>query len=153
MTTKYHEGKDRYVCPNEEPKEDKISKISGLQFPVGIISRQLRNRMKDMNILRISSNSAVYMAATLEYLTAEVLELAGNATRDRRKVTICECDIKSAINTDEELHSMCEKLDVSLDYKPPEESDDEDDDVIEEETKKLPSDFKVKVTIDDKDLE
>ena len=45
-------------------------------------------------------------AQVLEYLIAEILDLAGNRARDRRKVTITEYDILAAISYDEELREF-----------------------------------------------
>ena len=55
------------------------SNRAGLQFPVGRIHRFMR---KGRYSERIGAGAPVYMAAVLEYLVAEILELAGNAARD-----------------------------------------------------------------------
>ncbi len=51
------------------------SSKAGLQFPVGRIHRMLR---KGNYAQRIGAGAPVYLAAVLEYLAAEILELAGN---------------------------------------------------------------------------
>ena len=53
---------------------------AGLQFPVGRIHRYLKSAATSGS--RVGATAAVYAAAILEYLCAEVLELAGNASRD-----------------------------------------------------------------------
>ncbi|EFJ50475.1 hypothetical protein VOLCADRAFT_80244, partial [Volvox carteri f. nagariensis] len=85
-----------------------LSKISrsakaGLQFPVGRIARYLK---KGKYAERIGAGAPVYLAAVLEYLTAEVLELAGNAARDNKKNRIIPRHIQLAIRNDEELGKL-----------------------------------------------
>merc|ERR1711937_971773 len=79
------------------------SSKAGLQFPVGRIARFLKaGRFAE----RVGAGAPVYLAAVLEYLAAEVLELAGNAAKDNKKTRIVPRHIQLAIRNDEELNKL-----------------------------------------------
>jgi histone H2A len=76
---------------------------AGLQFPVGRMSRFLK---KGKYATRVGAGAPVYLAAILEYLCAEILELAGNAARDNKKTRIIPRHIQLAVRNDEELNKL-----------------------------------------------
>ena len=79
------------------------SSRAGLQFPVGRMHRLLR---KGHYAERVGAGAPVYLAAVLEYLSAEILELAGNAARDNKKTRIIPRHLQLAIRNDEELNKL-----------------------------------------------
>ena len=88
---------------SDSKKSVSRSSKAGLQFPVGRVSRFLK---KGRYAPRVGAGSSVYLAAILEYLTAEILELAGNAARDNKKTRIIPRHIQLAVRNDEELNKL-----------------------------------------------
>uniref|UniRef100_A0A453IDB0 Histone H2A n=1 Tax=Aegilops tauschii subsp. strangulata TaxID=200361 RepID=A0A453IDB0_AEGTS len=76
---------------------------AGLQFPVGRIGRYLK---KGRYAPRVGTGAPVYLAAVLEYLAAELLELAGNAAKDNKKSRIIPRHLLLAVRNDEELGKL-----------------------------------------------
>ncbi|KAI4529357.1 hypothetical protein MJG53_019199 [Ovis ammon polii x Ovis aries] len=93
----------------------KMSKLSrsaraGVIFPVGRLMRYLK---KGTFKYRISVGAPVYMAAVIEYLAAEILELAGNAARDNKKARIAPRHILLAVANDEELNQLLKGVTIA----------------------------------------
>ncbi|XP_037027596.1 histone H2A-like [Bradysia coprophila] len=86
------------------------SKRSGLVFPVGRLERYMR---KGNYAERIGSGASVYFAAVLEYLTAEVLELSGDAARDNKRSRITPRHLQLAVRNDDELNTLLSNVTIS----------------------------------------
>ncbi|KAJ7933718.1 histone 2A [Mycena leptocephala] len=91
-------------------KSQSRSSRAGLQFPVGRIHRLLK---KGNYSKRVGAGAPVYLAAVLEYLAAEILELAGNAARDNKKRRIVPRHLQLAIRNDEELSKLLSSVVIS----------------------------------------
>ncbi|CAK8678099.1 histone H2A-like [Clavelina lepadiformis] len=96
-------GKGKTTTKTAGSKVKSRSSRAGLQFPVGRIHRMLR---KGNYSERVGAGAPVYLASVLEYLTAEILELAGNAARDNKKARIIPRHMQLAIRNDEELNTL-----------------------------------------------
>lgn len=76
---------------------------SGLKFPV---TRTEKLMMSLTCADRKADTAAVYLTAVIEYVVAEVLELAGKSARDMKRTRIIPRNIKFAVANDVELNKM-----------------------------------------------
>jgi len=110
MSGKGKAGKSSGGKATADGKSISRSSKAGLQFPVGRIHRLLK---KGNYAQRVGAGAPVYMAAVLEYLAAEILELAGNAARDNKKQRIIPRHLQLAIRNDEELNKLLGNVVIS----------------------------------------
>ncbi|CAJ2647488.1 histone H2A variant 1-like protein [Trifolium pratense] len=104
-------------------------KKTGIKFPVVKTHRLLEKSVK--GAIPVGEIAALYLASILEYLTAEVLYLAGKEIKSpnveritespskRRKISeqITEEHLQHAIEGDYELETLFNSLDVSWNNK------------------------------------
>ncbi|XP_037024868.1 histone H2A-beta, sperm-like [Bradysia coprophila] len=95
-----------------KPKDKRVTQTerAGLTFPVGRINRKLR---EGKYAKLIGRGSAVYSAAVLEYLVAEVLEMAGNEASDNKRKRINPRHITLAVKNDAELSELLKDVTFS----------------------------------------
>jgi histone H2A len=96
-------GRGKAAGDKAKAKPKTKSSRAGLQFPVGRMHRLLK---KGRYAERVGAGAPVYLAAVMEYLGAEILELAGNAARDNKKTRITPRHLQLAIRNDEELNKL-----------------------------------------------
>ena len=108
--TKYTSNAGKGGRGGSKKKAASRSAKAGLQFPVGRVQRHLKLGKYSS---RIGAGASVYLAAVLEYLVAEVLELAGNATKDLRMKRIVPRHVTLAVRGDEELDTFLKGVTIA----------------------------------------
>lgn len=88
----------------------KKSRMAGIVFPIARVENIIRDNYKG----RIGSGTAVYLTAVLEYISAEILELTGNATLDNKEKTLKSRYLMLAIKNDEELKKLAQIIDWDI---------------------------------------
>ena len=88
------------------------SSKAGLIFPVGRIGSLLRG---GRYAKRVGASSAVYMAAVLEYLTAELLELSAKVVSQQKNKSkrITPRAVTVAVRHDDDLGTLLKDVTVS----------------------------------------
>ena len=80
-----------------------MGKRTDLMFPVGKVQRLLR---RDRSNVRIGRGAGIVLTAAMEYLTSEILELAGSLAEEAGQKRIRPRHIALALAQDEELSRM-----------------------------------------------
>jgi len=95
------EGTKAFTAYHSKAAGKRGAAAAGLQVPPARCARFFKLYRR-----RLGSGAPVYMAGVLEYLIAEILELAGNAARDHKKKQITPRHIYLAVHNDEELAKL-----------------------------------------------
>lgn len=86
---------------------------------------------------KIQGADAVYLSAVLEYLTAEIMELSGNATRDNKRVRITPKDMDAVIANDLEIADMMNRLNQKPEDMKEEKGEKKEDKKVVKQEKKI----------------
>ena len=100
--TKWTSNGEQFLDAAARPRSDRMTASVGLQFNVPAVAAIVTAQSKVL----LTGGAAVYLAAVLEYLSAEMLELSGNAARDNTKITISSWHLMLACRNDEELNKL-----------------------------------------------
>lgn len=79
------------------------SKKAGLTFPVGRVNRMMKQQAPAS---RIGEAASIMTTAILEYVAAEVFEMAGTVAKDNKKQRIMPRHIMCAIKSDAEINKL-----------------------------------------------
>jgi histone H2A len=85
---------------------------AGILFSPSLVEKFLRQ----FGYIKIMVNSLapIYLAAVLEYLTYEILDISNELCKENKKVRINIRDMELAIRTDNELNNLFIKLNINL---------------------------------------
>lgn len=85
---------------------------AGIIFPPSITEKFLRNF--GYSKLMVTNSAPIFLAAVLEYFTAEILILASKSANDNNRIRITIRDLQLSIYNDKELTLLFNKLNISF---------------------------------------
>ena len=110
MPAKSSKKSPRRSASKKGGKVRSASTRAGTLFPVGRLNRLLKHgRFASRN----SSSAGAFMSGVLEYLTAEIIELAGNICAQHKKKTIGPKHLNLGIRSDEELSKLMAEVTIA----------------------------------------
>ncbi|CAO4361804.1 unnamed protein product [Caenorhabditis nigoni] len=86
------------------------SKRAGLTFSVSRVDRKLH---EGANGNRISSGASVYLAAVLQYLTSEIVEISAIESKKKNKKRVTPRHITLAIKSDHDFNSLFKDITIA----------------------------------------
>ena len=109
----------KWSASKDQPGKRSLAMRAGLQIPPARAGQYFKGIPKKGKKIKQSSASVgtgakVYLAAVLEYLAAEILELAGIAARDVHRQRIKVRQLFLAVETDEELKRLFTDLNITM---------------------------------------
>ena len=94
----------------ERSKPVAQSRRAHLTFPVGRTGTMMRKaRLAE----RVTSSGPVFMAACIEYMVRELIDLSGDACKDKKMKTIKPRHIQLALRGDEELCKIAANMQIA----------------------------------------
>jgi len=111
-SSEHKKDKDKEKDKQQRREERKKSKAirAGLTFPPSRFQKQLK---RGAFAPRIGFGAGLYMAAIVEYLCAEVLELAGNAAKDNNRLRVSPRHVMLAVRNDDELNRLLDHVHIA----------------------------------------
>jgi len=94
-------------CSSFNSGDEPPKKNAGLIIPPSYVKRQIKE--SSMTSMRIAKTACIYLAAVLEYLVSEILELASNVAIEHKKSIIVPRFIFLAVVNDQELDQVFNK--------------------------------------------
>jgi hypothetical protein len=103
--------KDFLRAPGQRKAPDRRTTRAGLTFPVSRVEHNMRGHYKKSKDLgkkkpKVADSGAIYLAAVLEYLTAELVETAGAKAEGNKRKRIIPSHFKQVFAEDAELNKV-----------------------------------------------
>ena len=94
------------VSASSQVKPRSKQQRAGIVFPILRLKKYLKKGNYYGVTNRMKTDVPIYLAAVMEYLTAEVLELAGDIAKHGKKARVTPRHIMLAIRNDEEVRNL-----------------------------------------------
>ena len=101
-----HTAVEKYGDNEDTVKGASRQDRAGILFPPSITDKFIRHSGFGYAKIMITSSAPVFMAAVLEYLTAELLDMSATIARDNKRVRITIRDLEMSVRTDNEFNTL-----------------------------------------------